>query len=122
MKYLAFFNLIHPFEDFCLAELKSLATLCGVPLPELFQHELPVAEFPAEQAFRVQRGSFRNFPFAWLQIESAVALEEISLRAVLINCFVEVLAQGGSYEELLVELQQPATRADILASQESYCV
>jgi hypothetical protein len=94
------------FELFGVAELKSLLEMSGIALKEALSLEVPAEHFPTH-THEIKAESFKEFPFVRLNLSIAQkeALRVQSTgRAVSLHCLVDVLAEGGSYDELLQNL------------------
>lgn len=91
---------IHPdYIDFSVPELNSLLQLHGEDLKNVYKYEFPENGFP-KNMHEIQRNTFKNFPYIQVNISNTELLAKICSRAITIEAFVEVLAEGASYAQL----------------------
>ena len=103
MRVLVIFKHKEDYMDFSVSELKSVLTIIGVDIRSAFaaQYNLvgkPVPKHPKD----INRRNLDSWPFINLYIpdEKICLLDPAFERSVSIKTFIEVIAEGQSYDEL----------------------
>ena len=119
MRILAFFRQPPEYVNFCIAEMKSLFAIHGVPAWEIFDHDSQeTVKMIKEKPHTLTKDIFPYFPMVYMKNHSDELLKAVIDRSVLTKMFLRVISEGDTVEELIKNVDLEESR-DIIESPDS---